>query len=137
MSRNVPMNILLAYGTPFTYLLHGDGSLKSDEIEPFFDGTHECVGRWLHYLNQQIDSVDKSHFHHPVETLKDSLMGLVFEDGEKVFEMREKASHDLLNFEHICSDMARCFTHPPKVKDFYHNLANRARLTFEYLTEGE
>ena len=118
------MNILLAYGTPYTHLLHGVGALEDDEIAPFFDGAHECVGRWLHYLNQQVENPQSKTFHEPVEDLRSNLLDLLHEDGWETFEIRDKARHSLIESEHLCSDMARSFAHPPRVKEFYHNLAS-------------
>ena len=134
---HVPMNILLAYGTPFTHILHGSGALDDDEIGPFFDGVNECVSRWLHYLNQQINYTETQSFYGPVEDFRSNLLDLTYEDGWDTFEIRDKARHSLIEFEHICSDMARSFTHPPRVKEFYHNLASRGRATLERLVEGD
>ena len=136
-SIQVPMNVLLAYGTPYTPLLHGKGKLKENEIELFFDGVHECVERWLYYLNQQIlnESLALS-FHRPVENLRENLLKLVDDDEESVFQTRKNAHHAIIEFEHLCTDMARSFTHPPRIKDFYHNLASRSRSTLEYLADG-
>ena len=131
------MNILLAYGTPYTHLLHGVGALEDDEIAPFFDGAHECVGRWLHYLNQQVENPQSKTFHEPVDDLRSNLLDLLHEDGWETFEIRDKARHSLIEFEHLCSDMARSFAHPPRVKEFYHNLASRGRATLERLVEGD
>ena len=134
---HVPMNILLAYGTPFTHLLHGSGALEDDELVPFYDGGLECVSRWLHYLNQQVENPQMQSFYTPVENLRSDLLDLIHEDGWDTFEIRDRARHALIEFEHICSDMARSFTHPPRVKEFYHNLASRSRATLERLVEGE
>jgi hypothetical protein len=135
---HVPMNVLLAYGTPYTPLLHGRGKLRENEIDMFFDGVHECVERWLYYLNQQIMAEPMSlPYHAPVENLRESLLKLTNDDGESVFETRKEAHHAIIEFEHLCTDMARSFTHPPRIKDFYHNLASRTRSTLEYLTDGD
>ncbi len=133
----IPMNILLAYGTPYTHLLHGEGPLEDDEIEPFFDGVHECVSRWIHYLQQQIRNPEIESYSMSVENLYDCFVELLEEDGPDVFALRNVTYHALIDFEHLCSDMARCFSHPPRIKNFYHNLASRARATFEYLTGEE
>ena len=133
----VPMNILLAYGMPYTHLLHGNGPLEDDEIEPFFDGVLDCVSRWTHYLQQQVADTRTEGYLLPVENMMDCLISLSMEDGPEVFALRGVAYHALIDFEHLCSDMARCFTHPPRIKDFYYNLASRTRATFEYLTGEE
>ena len=81
----IPMNILLAYGTPYTHLLHGEGPLEDDEIEPFFDGVHECVSRWIHYLQQQIRNPEIESYSMSVENLYDCFVELLEEDGPDVF----------------------------------------------------
>jgi len=135
---HVPMNVLLAYGTPYTPFLHGKDKLKPEEIEIFFDGVHECVERWLYYLNQQFIA-EPIHlpYHAPVENLRESLLSLMEVDDESVFQVRKQAHHAIIEFEHLCTDMARSFTHPPRIKDFYHNLASRSRSTLESLTDGD
>lgn len=134
---HVPMNILLAYGTPYTHVLHGKGALDDADISLFFDGVQECVNRWAHYLSQQV--IEGSHemdFNSPVSFLHNRMLDLTEEDGPEVFNLRRDVHHAILDFEHLCTDMARSFSHPPRIKDFYHNLGSRARATFERLTEG-
>ena len=133
----IPMNILLAYGTPYTHLLHGEGELEDDEIENFFDGVQECVCRWVHYLQQQVANQSIEDYSMPIENLYECFSALILEDGPEVFALRHTAYHALIDFEHLCSDMARCFSHPPRIKHFYHNLASRARAPFEHLTVAE
>ena len=95
---HVPMNILLAYGTPFTHLLHGSGALEDDEIGPFYDGVHECVSRWLHYLNQQVENPQMQSFYTPVENLRSDLLDLIHEDGWDTFEIISKNNKNLHYF---------------------------------------
>ena len=132
------MSILMALGTPYATVLHGSGPLESDELDNFFEGIHECCERWLQYLQLHVGDVSSRYdAHSPTKTLYIHLKDMYENDDWTVFESRSKARTALLGFEHLCSDMARSFSHPPRVKEFYHNLSSRARCTFESLVEGE
>lgn len=133
------MDVLMGFGTPFATLLHGGGTLDDDEVDPFFDGVHHCIENWLHAVHQQVgEDVFQSDLHSVVSALHCLFMRLLDEDDPwVVYPLRAETQRHLVEFEHVCSDMARCFTHPPRMKRFYHNLSSRARSTFENLVEAE
>ena len=63
----------------------------------------------------------------------------VFQEDDPMlaWPLRQKLAMMIDQFDEMADEMARPFTGPPTIRDFYHNLASRVRATFEEIMNGE
>ena len=137
----IPVGELLVLSNPSASCLHNFGAIRDENIPIFFRGMHDVVEVWLRYLRRSLGYGNNwmRERHDIVEEIGCGLMMLVEEDEpEVVFPVRAELVRDLVEFDELCSEMASCFRHDDRVKDFYLNLTSRVRSTFERLVgEGE
>ena len=76
---------------------------------------------------------------HEFVSMLGEVMADVYNDDnpETAWPTRQKLATMIDQFDSMADEMARPFTGPTSVRDFYHNLASRVRATFEKILNGD
>ena len=135
----IPVADLVGLDMPTVHLLHDDGALEMEDIPEFFNAVQAAISVWADFLGRITKCSDgwaapRQEF---VNMIADALLD-VYEDDDPItaWPRRQQLALMIDQFDSMVDEMARPFTGPDSVRNFYHNLGSRVRATFELVLHG-
>jgi len=135
----IPVHDLMCIDMPEAHVLTEEGPLTEEEIPVFFNTLQASVSVWANFLSRIATCPDgwADARHEFIAMLRDGVEEVYSnDDPEEAWPMRQKLALMIDQFDKMADEMARPFTGPQSIRNFYLNLASRVRATFEYIIEG-
>tara|TARA_R110002020_G_scaffold14091_1_gene50102 strand:+ start:13538 stop:13969 length:432 start_codon:yes stop_codon:yes gene_type:complete len=135
----IPVSDLMCVDMPSAYLLQEEGALEMDEIPEFFNTVQAAVSVWADFLGRITHSRnDWAEPRHEFVSMLGEVLEEVYDNDDPVtaWPLRQKLALMIDQFDEMADEMARPFTGPETVRNFYHNLGSRVRATFELVLHG-
>ena len=135
---SVPVADLMCVEMPRAEILTEEGAIPEEDVITFFNTLQASVGVWVDLVGRIAPTPEgwADSRYEFVAMLRDTVEA-VYEndDPEEAWPLRQRFALMVNQFDQFCDDMARPFTGPGEIHDFYHNLASRIRSTFESIVE--
>ena len=135
----IPVADLMCVDLPSSHMLIEEGHLLIEELPEFINALQASVSVWANFLARIADCpVGWSDSRHEFVSMLGESLEEVYEndDPETAWPQRQKLALMIDQFDEMADEMARPFTGPHTIRQFYHNLASRVRATFEYILNG-
>ena len=135
----IPVQDVMCIDMPEAYILTDEGPIMEEDVAVFFNTLQASVSVWANFLARIATCpegwVDSRHEF--IAMLRDGIEEVYSnDDPEESWPLRQRLALMIDQFDQMADEMARPFTGPQSIRQFYHNLASRVRATFEYIIEG-
>tara|TARA_R100000152_G_C6584105_1_gene46916 strand:- start:28 stop:483 length:456 start_codon:yes stop_codon:yes gene_type:complete len=135
----IPVSDLMCVDMPSSHILTEEGPLTEEEVPIFFNTLQASVSVWANFLARIATCPEgwADSRHEFIAMLRDGVEEVYSNDDPmQAWPLRQKLALMIDQFDQMCDEMARPFTGPATIRQFYHNLASRVRATFEYILNG-
>lgn len=135
----IPVQDLMCIDMPTAHILTDEGPLSEEEVPIFFNTLQASVSVWASFLARIATCPDgwADSRHEFIAMMRETLEEVYSnDDPEESWPLRQRLALMIDQFDKMADEMARPFTGPQSIRQFYHNLASRVRATFEYIVEG-
>lgn len=135
----IPVSDLMCVDMPSAHILTDEGPIMEEDVAAFFNTLQASVSVWANFLSRIATCPDgwADSRHEFVAMLRDGIEEVYAnDDPEEAWPLRQRTALMIDQFDQMADEMARPFTGPQSIRNFYLNLASRVRATFEYIIDG-
>jgi hypothetical protein len=131
---SIPIADLMCVDMPSAEVLTEEGAIHENDVSVFFNTLQASVSVWTDLVERITPCPDgwADSRHQFIALMRDVMEEAISnDDPEEAWPLRQRLALMVNQFDGMMDDMARPFTGPDNIRDFYHNMASRVRATFE------